>query len=204
MKIEDYVALRPTLYHLTAATNLPLIQRGGRLRPAADLLAESNRRPLLRERRPHGAHVTINGEQVHIRDQAPLHEGNMALDPGVSFGDFVAYVNRHVFFWPGNVQGPIDYGVRHFARYRDEECVVLCIDAARLFAANGPAMPKFSLYSSGSPRWSRGVASPRGLNTFLRGDAFPHTPSKVVETVFESPVTLPAGAWDVRSHREFI
>lgn len=204
MDIDAYLRVRPRLYHLTAATNLPFIQRTGRIRPAAELLHEADQSPLVRARRPNSRHIVVNGERVHIRDQAPLYEKNMALDPGVSFGDFVEYVNRHVFFWPGNSDGPIDYGVRHFSRYADEDCVVLCIDARRLLGANRGLLPKFSAYNSGSPRWSGGVASPRGLSTFLHASAFSRAPSEVIETVFECAVTLPQGAWDVRSHREFI
>ncbi|MGP1309508.1 MAG: DUF7002 family protein [Phycisphaerales bacterium] len=204
MQIHEYLRLRPTLYHLTAASNLAHIQQEQRLYPAADLFAKANRADLLHSRRRQNVAVDVGGARRIIRDQAPLHEGNILFQDGMAFGEFIAYVNQHVFFWPGMSGGPIDYGRRHFGRYASEDCAVLVIDGHALLEANAECVPMFSRYNSGSPRCSGGKKSPRGRDTFVSAERFSQTPGRVIETVFAAPVTLPQGEWEVRSHREFI
>ena len=130
---------------------------------------------------------------ILVRDQAPLHSGNLELPNGFSFADFIESINRNVFFWPGTEAGPISYGLRHFERYRQERPVLLRVDYQSLILSNPAAIPLFCKYNSGAPRCSNGKKSPRGLNTFLSAVAFNGTPSQVVEVTFRSAIKLPAG-----------
>ena len=134
-----------------------------------------------------------------LRDQAPLREGNAALDGGWTFADLVEDLNGRVFFWPGTERRPIPDGQRHFERYADESIAVLMVDTTALFAANGGAT--FCRYNSGSPRWSGGRPSPRGPGTFVAAADAPFTAGQVVEVTFRNTVVLPNGAVRVKRRR---
>lgn len=152
LDIEQFAKTRPCLYHLTARANLKLIVASGRLRTAADLLDEAGEGQLKRQRRRESHVVVCSGEHVHIRDQAPLHAGNLKLAGNWMFDDFVEHLNQHVFLWPGTEAGPIDYGRRHFERYAREDNVVLVMKTAQLCAGQTNLEPRFSKYNSGSPK----------------------------------------------------
>jgi hypothetical protein len=115
----------------------------------------------------------------------------MRLPKGYRFEDFIEYLNRRVFFWPGDDAGPIAYGVRHFGRYSREDPIVLRMDFQSLLYANPAANPLFCRYNSGSPRCSNGKKIPRGPNTFVSAHNFIEVPSKVVEVTFETQIVLP-------------
>jgi hypothetical protein len=189
--LDQFALLRPYLYHLTAATNIARIRRTMRLESATRILEAAGETTLVRSRRRESRIVTVYGESVHVRDQAPLHQGNMALDNGWTFEDFVAHLNGRVFFWPGSTAGPISYGVRHFARYEMDAPAILRIPTAVLFASNPDAIPLFCRYNSGSPRCSYGNKSPRTARTFEPASEAPYRASEVVEVTFEDAITLP-------------
>lgn len=116
---ERYGSSRPYLYHLTDRSNLDPIRETRTLLPAATLMERSGRVELLRIRRRAHERVDVDNRSILIRDQAPLHKGNVVLEIGFSFDDFVESINRRIFFWPGKAGGPISYGIRHFERYQD-------------------------------------------------------------------------------------
>ena len=185
--------LRPYLYHLTARANLPRIARLRRLDSAAALLVQARRQELLRQRRRAKCEVAIEDEVVLIRDQAPLHQGNMLLD-GMTFEDFVAHLNSHVFFWPGREHGPIPHGVRHYERYADETPGILRARTSEILSANPTAAPSFCRFNSGSPRWNRGRPSPRSANTFSSATTADFREGAIIEVTFSESVTLPQQA----------
>lgn len=204
LDISRFVKTRPYLYHLTARSNLKLIAASGRLRTAADLLAEAGERPLLRQRRRESRVVVCEGERVHVRDQAPLHAGNLKLSDRWTFDDFVEHLNEHVFFWPGTEAGPIGYGLRHFERYAEEDNVVLVLKTDEVIACQSAIEPRFCRFNSGSPRCTGGKPSPRGPGTFLLARDFVGTPSSVVEVTFRGSVSLPAGSLTTRQPKHFL
>ena len=187
--------LRPTLFHLTARANLPLIERTRQLRPAVDIFAAAGTPHLSRARRAESMVVDCDGQAIHIRDQAPLYEKNCGLAEGWTFADLVQHLNEHVFFWPGS-ERPIAAGRNHFGRYEHDDAVVLVLPTAEVFAANPE--PRFSACNSGSPRHKavngKGVPGPRGPDTFRLAEDFEGTPGltpgRVVEVVFRGPVSL--------------
>src|SRR5690606_6350460 len=99
--------------------------------------------------------------------------------------------NRRVFFWPGGVGGPVNYGASHFSRYAEERPVVLRLKLRSLIASNPGLRPEFSRYNSGAARQNRGRRIPRGPHTFIDAGRFPGTPGEVREIAFPSTVTLP-------------
>lgn len=192
--LDQYGALRPYLFHLTAAANLPLFARSRRLHSAADLMREAGRSDLLTVRRRAHTPIGIGSETVWLRDQSPLHAGNMALEPNWSFERFVEYLNQRVFFWPGTAAGPISYGMRHFERYVAEQPVILRVPLASLFSANPGITLEFSRCNSGSPRYNRGNAGPRGGRTFSSCADATFRAAHVVEVTALGSVVLPNDA----------
>jgi hypothetical protein len=192
LTLPHFAALRPVLYHLTARSNADRILREREIVCASTLMSRADDRTALRSRRPDAIPLLRAGETTAVlRDQKPLHRGNIALQGGWTFEDFVESLNARVFFWPGDEKGPIKHGLRHFSRYAHEDAVVLRIPTMALFEAN-PA-PKFCRYNSGSPRCSGGRHSPRGPGTFVAADAVDFRRGEVVEVTFESRVVLPQG-----------
>lgn len=205
--LPTFLRLRPVLYHLTATTNIARIRESRRLVSAAALLESANQRRLISERRPNHLRIAVESAPIHIRDQHPLFAGNIALEGGWSFARLVEELNQRVFFWPCKSTPPhlpSDYGQRHFARYAAEDCKVLVIDTAALFAANAPAAPEFCAFNSGSPRCSPiSGKSPRGPDTFLPAERFPRNPGEVVEVTFRQHVQLPPAAYRIAEPSEF-
>lgn len=184
LDLTRFIQLRPKLYHLTASHNAERIQKMESIHSASHLLAAAGQERAIGARRPEGILIQCQGDQVHIRDQSPLHRGNISFEAGWDFEDLVRYLNNHVFFWPGNPERPIGYGLRHFQRYAQDDVVVLSFDTRELFEANQAPGPMFSKYNSGSPRCNGGRGSPRGPSTFTHAQEFLHRPSQVVEVTF--------------------
>lgn len=190
--LEQFARVRPFLYHLTAEQNLARIQRTSRLQSATALMTAAGEERLLTSRRRAAHVVSVNNEMIHIRDQAPLHEGNIRFGDGWSLPQLIDDLNRRVFFWPGGEDGPISYGVRHFERYRVENPVVLRVSFREVLGCNSDTTPSFCKFNSGSPRCSGGLGSLRCRDTFMSADRATFPPSGVVEVTFLNRVNLPS------------
>lgn len=180
------------LYHGTAQENLESI-RSTRVLTCPAVIAPSLRAARKRlERVKHGEHVIV------LRDQSALRPGQMELS--LSLEDFVAELNRRVFFWPGDRDQPNSYGCNFSAAYRrrGENVVSLRVDFLELLTANPGASPYFCRFNSGAPRTSAGKRSPRGPDTFQTADEWQGPPWRVAEVSFFSKVVLPdtAEVWD--------
>jgi hypothetical protein len=105
----------------------------------------------------------------------------------------VEEINRRVFFWPGDADGPtVASGKAHFARYANAESIaVLRVPFDELREACKPLTLQFSRINSGAAL-SR-TKNKRGNDTFLSAGAFKGTPSDVVEIVVRDGVSLPPG-----------
>ena len=189
--LAAFIALRPYLYHLTAADNVTAIRSAGALCSATALAERAGRHEVTASRRSHHVGVTVEGATAVLRDQAPLHERNMRLEDGWSFAEIISSLNGRVFFWPGTPTGPIAHGQRHFSRYAMERPALMRLETRRLFDANPDRAPLFCKYNSGSPRWSGGVAAPRGPSTFIDAQHASFSAGAVVEVTFIDAVTLP-------------
>jgi len=191
LSLEKFVSRWPYAYHLTSRNNFRPIHSSGRLESASSLLIKAGRVDLAREKRSTCMNILVKGVEISLRDQAPLHEKNIAFEDRWQFGDLVEALNGLVFFWTGKASGPNPYGLRHFERYAAESPILLRVDNSELLAANPEVTPLFCGFNSGSPRYSNGAASPRGPRTFLDAREFAGTPRKVVELTFPSDVLLP-------------
>ena len=191
IQLQTFVDLRPFLYHLTDARNVPRIRRLGRLVPAATLLSASGHAELVGSRRETDLVLRLDNDLVVLRNQEPLHEANIDLHPDWTFSDLIAFLNSHVFFWPGDATGPTGLGKSFLQRYSGPSLAVLRARTSDLLAANPAQQPLFSKHNSGAARQYLGRPSPRGPNTFLRASRFSGTPSEAQETAFIEEVVLP-------------
>jgi len=191
LDLNRYASARPYLYHLTHNANVAHLREMRRLIPTATLVRLAGRLDLLRTPRRSSIAVVVEGRTIVLRDQKPLHKGNIRLPNGFRFEDFVESLNRRIFFWPGSDKKPISYGIRHFEHYKTENPAILRIGLKALLELNPTAVPRFCRYNSGSPRCSHGVKSPRSPQTFVIESAFSETVSSVVEVTFESELDLP-------------
>jgi hypothetical protein len=199
---SQYLALRPYAYHVTASENLSTLRSHRRIQSAAELLRLANRLDLLRERRRSYVPLCIGNQTVLLKDQHPLVEANTALADGWEFGDFVEYLNRHVFFWPGTgerVIGPVRRLMEHYA---SDGPALLRVPTRQLFDSNPAVLPLYCAFNSGAPRYNDGHRMPRGPDLFASAGVFPRRASEVVELGFRDEITLPmetefltAGDW---------
>lgn len=190
-RLADYTRVRPFAFHLTARSNLAILQQTRRLETAAALMKRASRLDLLDVRRTGPVTIEVDGRSVLLRDQSPLHEGNILFEGGWTLATLIEELNSRVFFWPGTDKGPIDYGQRHFERYEGEPLIVLRVPTEDLVASNAALEPQFCPFNSGAPRTNNGKGSPRGPKLFLGADRFERAPSEVIELTFRGSVTLP-------------
>jgi hypothetical protein len=191
LDLELFVERRPYAYHLTAAENFQILRNSGVIRSAAELIERAGCSGLLRMRRHGPVPIQIGGKGAFLRDQDPLHEGNIRFEGGWQMADLVEELNRHVFFWPGTAAKPNDYGTRHYERYsRSEKLVIVRVPTASLINANPNVKPRFCRFNSGSPRCVGGHKSPRGPDTFLPAERFPGTASAVAELTFRGAIPI--------------
>ena len=192
--VDEFAELRPFLYHVTARENLRRLQRTRRLETAEHLLRAAGRPDLLRQRRPTPVSLLLDGETVVLNDQRPLIEANVSLEPPWTFGDFVEFLNQHVYFWPGDAIGPIVAGARLLAHYAAELPLVLRVRVTDLLNANPGALALFSPYNSGAPRMQRGQAVRRGADLFRPAHAARRRRFEVIEVAFRGSLRLPSAA----------
>lgn len=189
--ISQFSNLRPFLYHLTAESNVPLIQAARELRSAEIIFRSARAQDLLPRRRQEHLVLKTREGKVHIRDQKPLHAGSIDFEPGWDLDRLVLELNRLVFFWPGTSMGPNRYGWNHFARFQAESPMILRVHINDFLETNCNIQPLFARVNSGAPRCSGGRQSPRGNTTFSPAEAFAGAPSNVVEVTFRGKVILP-------------
>ena len=188
--LSHLLKLRPYAFHCCGESNFDSIRGSRSLRSAAELLSGSAHEYLLRTHRSKSVRVPLPSGPVEIRDNAPLRKGSLALQDGLSLEDFLFELNSRVFLWPGNLDGPIPPGRRHFAHYRDAGAVfVLRVPTAALIEANGDRELSVTMCNSGAARHQRGKPVLRGRSTFLAPQNAPC--AKVKEFTFLGLARLP-------------
>lgn len=190
--LEEFVELRPHMYHLTHRDNVRRILKHRKLIPAACLLPAGQR-----GKRNKSVVNQIKGETVHIRDQQPLNENDIEFVDGWSLEEFIRRLNRHVFLWPGKEAGPNESGRRHWGRYKDGRPVpvILRFSSDVLFARENRERVRVCKFNSGAPRCRNGRRSPRGEETFVDSKFAKFTKSRTVEVVLKGPLILSGKIW---------
>jgi hypothetical protein len=190
--LERYIDIRPYAFHVSQGANLTRLLRTRRLEPSATLIERSDRPELLRQRRKRPETIRVDGDSVVLQDQAPLVFANIKLPPEWNEGDFVEFLNRHVFFWPGRADDLINSGRRLLNHYETQAPVLLRVRTKSLLRDNPNAVPLFCPFNSGATlRKQNGQTVRRGPDLFSPEGTFPRTPGKVVELVFRGTIELP-------------
>jgi hypothetical protein len=182
--IDKYVQIRPYAYHVSQRANLARLARTRRLESSANLIRRADESELLRRRRDEPTRIQVDGDTVILQDQLPLVFASAQLAEGWSEGDFVEFINEHVFFWPGTAHGPIKYGDRLLEHYEEQGPAVLRVRTRALLSANPGMTPLFCPFNSGATRMQGGRRVSRGPDLFMPARSFPRTPGKAVELVF--------------------
>ena len=189
--LQTYQQKRPFLFHLTRPENFSRIRELRRLESATQLFTAAGQQTSALHHRTNDTVLTIDGQKVIVRDQAPLYIKNIVFSGEWDVIMLIKEINKRIFFWPGISNGPIAYAHRHFERYKNDEPIALRISFEELVRANPAKQPYFCKYNSGSPRYTSGRASPRGSETFSPGIDCQFSPIEVVEVTFLNTIILP-------------
>jgi hypothetical protein len=189
--LQAYQQKRPYLFHLTRLENFSRILRTRQLESASHILNLAGQPNIALLHRANDLIVTIDGQDVIVRDQAPLHIGNVKFTGDWDGDKLIKEINKRIFFWSGSIRGPVANAQRHFDRYKKDKPIVLRIRFDELVQVNPAKQPYFCKYNSGSPRYTNGRASPRGPETFSPGIDCTFAPTEVIEVTFLHSITLP-------------
>ena len=202
MDLQSFIKRRPYLFHLTDRSNLPLILESKQLFSTQHLVGNSTLSPeeqvdFLRSKRSGHKKITINGNEISIRDQDPISMKALAkaIDVGSTPNDFLEILNERVFFWPTVKDLKI-----HFERYKQEQPIILMLETEKIVEINSE--PEFCHLNSGAPRCSPyhdGKPAPRNRNTFQTAENFEMTPGKVREFTILNFARLPSKVWTSES-----
>lgn len=199
MDAARFAHVRPFLYHVTARENLELITRTGALHPAIELMRLAERSDLRRWKRSQPALLSVEGTSVVLSDQLPLREERTTLYRGWSFADYIEYLNEHVFFWPGNADGPSKTGVLSDDSRHEGATAILRVGTAELMAANPSVPPLFCAIHVRAARSPESRRVSRGPRLFMPAEDFARREIEVVEVAFRASLLLPESTV-VRDH----
>jgi hypothetical protein len=172
MTPEDLATAFPKLYHMTASTNWPSIQRFGLFSTSALLdrfEVQADQRQQITDRIRHSS-VTLNHDtfgEVEIRDQKPLTERGLStsLRDGLQPAEWLQRLNSLVFFWTKRDRLERLLNARE---YRNTAHVILEIDTLALVSRYCERVV-LSTMNTGSTQRSH----PRGKSTFRPLSDFP-------------------------------
>lgn len=188
-EIDRFIQLRPFVYHVTHCDNIPRLRKLKLVEPAAEILRASGNEDLIRRKRGTAVPVEIERQRVVLNDQIPLNFKNIELSGFSSDKDLIEFLNRRVFFWPGDAGGPVKLGANFVNHYRDLGRIALKVPTCELIDLNGD--PLFCHVNFGAPRMQHGKRVVRSPDFFQPCDQFPRTAGKVVEVAFRWSVHLP-------------
>jgi hypothetical protein len=110
----------------------------------------------------------------------------------VTLPQYIAYLNRWVYFWPGDWQGPTGRAKGISTATGEAEVAILRAPTLALFNLNQARVPCFACVNSGAARHHSGLPAKRDLNMHRRSGIFRERVTDVVEVVFEDEAWLPA------------
>jgi hypothetical protein len=191
VNLEPIIARWTHCYHVTAVVNLQSLRRSRILLPAATLFRRMARSDLLNRRRTHDVRLRLPGQEILVRNQAPLDPDSIDVGSTETLEDYVACLNAHVFFWPGTASGPTLDGVRMFQRTAEVKSAIIRVPSRSLLEANESSLIDVSTCNTGASWVVEGKKSRRGLGVFQRAECFADSPARIAEISFRGPVSLP-------------
>lgn len=167
MRVQDFTARYPRLYHMAEAGSWPSIKKRGLLSTTASLdllkVKGERRRSLESCHRPEKVVIEDQGLQICLRDQKPMEPKRLssALMDGVTVQQWYEIINSKVFMW---AQEHRLFGLLNARHYRALEHDVITIDAASLMRCHSEAAWLCHMNSGNTFP----VPHPRGKSTFQR------------------------------------
>lgn len=199
MRVDDFVALHPELYHMADHRNFANILRRGLMSTEAllDLFEVSGeaRRALLSEHRPESVTITHSDLGVAIvRDQKPMSlKGLERSVEDATPAEFLEFLNRRSFFWPSLHRLKKMNGAR---AYRSEPHVVFVVCSRTLIPAHGDRI-LLSPMNSGA---TTPMPHPRSIGMFvpINDYDFDAVPRAKLDRIGE--LTVESGVPDLMDH----
>jgi hypothetical protein len=191
VNLEPIIAHWTHCYHVTAVVNLRGIRRSRVLLPAATLFRRMDQSDLLSCRRTHDVQLRFQNQEVLVRNQTPLDPDHIDLGSTETFDEYVAYLNSHVFFWPGMASGPTPDGVRMFRRTAGVKSAMIRVLTRSLLGANEGSVVHLSTCNTGASWVGEGKKTQRGIGVFQWAASFAEPPEKIEEISFHGSVNLP-------------
>jgi hypothetical protein len=114
----------------------------------------------------------------------------------------LASIREEFALHSASVLAPCEHAERgSFVRLKRGRHKILRVDFWELLRASPSQSPFFCKFNSGGPRTVAGRRSPRGPDTFLSAEEWPHTASRVAEVSFIGSLSLPQTTeiWDAVS-----
>ncbi len=190
-RLEHVCALWTYCYHVTAAINRASIRESRTLFPAASLFERAGQGSLSEQRRTEDVLLGINGSRVLIRNQRSLDPASLDLGASGTLEEYVAYLNRHVCFWPGTASGPTDDGIQMLRRTNTARSMVIRAPTRSLFKTNRASLVGVSTCNAGAAWMEDGVKSRRRVGVFQNVGEYSGEPAAIVEISLASAATLP-------------
>lgn len=185
----DLIRRWPWAYHVTFAANLASIVEWRRLDSASRLMRGAGcvgerKRRLADRCLPLGEH------QVTLRNQSALDPTALALPESECLDEYLTFLNRRVYFWPGTSRGPVADGLRMLDKHR-ARAVLIRVPTRSLVEHNARTPISVSNCNTGASWLARGRKTSRTREhvQFLpqfRGDL-----DEVVELSYEDCALLP-------------
>ena len=167
--IQDRIASEfPCLYHFGPVANRAQIERCRTLF-SADLIRAFGATTLEPpERRLRRADVETSFGNFVLNDQEALKYGHVKDPDSLPESEFVHLLDQLTFFWPGNIDGPIEMGKNFRNRYSNQgdKLLEVMLDTRPFFAVNHRWRIFISTCNSGAPRSNPNAVIYRGYKTF--------------------------------------
>ena len=191
MSLEPIIAHWTHCYHITSVVNLRGIRLSRVLFPASTLFRSMDHSDLLSCRRTHDVRLRFQSQEILVRNQAPLDPDHIDLGSAETFEEYVAYLNSHVFFWPGTASGPTLDGVRMLRQTAEVNSAMIRIPSRSLLEANEGSIVHLSTCNTGASWVIEGKKSQRGIGVFQRAESFSEPLERIEEISFRGSVNLP-------------
>ena len=192
-QLAEFAEKRPVAYHVTRRENLVAIREYRALYSARRLLTLAGREDLLQCQRRGDVTLQLGVHSVMVRDQDRLVRGSLVLASGLSLEDYIAYLNRWIYFWPGDRQAPAGRARGIAAATGERNVAIIRVPVVALFSENPGSPPAFASVNSGAARHHSGRPVKRDLNVHRRAGLFRDKATDVIEMVVEDEARLPSG-----------
>jgi hypothetical protein len=136
--------------------------------------------------------IPIKHWTVQLRNQRALNPQALDLPLGCSLNDYVAFLDKRAYFWPGTADGPTPEGMRFLIGHAMPTEVVIRVDSKSLIEANDYAMIQVATCNTGAAWMNETGKSKRNFDLSNPLSAYQGNPNAIIEVSFWHGAALPA------------